>query len=80
MLSSWEEFFLRKKDVIAAGLNDNLVVHPESKDLNHAGPGSPLDDMRDKVRAALAKTDDKTKEQAYVVSFSGTLLNLRRVD
>jgi hypothetical protein len=68
VLAEWEQGFLRKKDVVAAGLDKNLVPHADTERLNQVGPGTLLHDMRARVRSALAKTDEKTKEQAYIVS------------
>ncbi|KAF8754256.1 Type III restriction enzyme, res subunit [Rhizoctonia solani] len=66
VLSKWEQFFLSKKDVLTAGLDKNLTPHADAELINRAGPGSMLDDMRARVKSALVRTDEKTKEQAYI--------------
>ncbi|KEP49248.1 DEAD-box ATP-dependent RNA helicase [Rhizoctonia solani 123E] len=66
VLAKWEQFFLHKKDVVAAGLDKNLVPYNDTELINQTGPGAMLNDMRARVKAALAKTDEKSKEQAYI--------------
>lgn len=68
VLADWEKFFLRKKDVVAAGLHQRLVPHADTQLFNETGNNAPLNDMRARVRDALAKTDERSKEQAYIVS------------
>ncbi|CAE6443432.1 unnamed protein product [Rhizoctonia solani] len=66
VLAKWERFFLRKKDVLAAELDKNLVPHFDTESINQTGSSAVLNDMRDRVKSALARTDEKTKEQAYI--------------
>ncbi|CCO35312.1 DEAD-box ATP-dependent RNA helicase 25 [Rhizoctonia solani AG-1 IB] len=66
VLSKWEQFFLQKKDVLAAGLDKNLIPHADMESMNRTGSGSMLDDMRARVKSALVRTDEKIKEQAYI--------------
>lgn len=68
VLADWEKFFLRKKDVVVAGLHQRLTPHPNTEGFNATGANAPLNDMRARVRDALSRTDEKSKEQAYVVS------------
>ncbi|CUA67268.1 ATP-dependent RNA helicase MSS116, mitochondrial [Rhizoctonia solani] len=66
VLAKWEAFFLRKKDVLAAGLDKNIVPYQDTELINRTGSGAVLNDMRARVKSALANTDEKSKEQAYV--------------
>ena len=70
VLADWEKYFLRKKDVVAAGLHQRIAPHPDTQLYNATGNNAPLNDMRARVRDALAKTDERSKEQAYIVSFN----------
>ncbi|KAH7342103.1 P-loop containing nucleoside triphosphate hydrolase protein [Rhizoctonia solani] len=79
VLAQWERFFLRKRDVLAAGLDKNLTPHAEAGLINQTGPSAVLNDMRARVNSALAKTDEKTKEQAYIAwigYYKGSLRDL----
>ncbi|CAE7075520.1 unnamed protein product [Rhizoctonia solani] len=66
VLAKWERFFLHKKDVLAAGLDKNIVPYKDTELINQTGSSAILNDMRARVKSALAKTDEKTKEQAYI--------------
>ncbi|KAG8733674.1 hypothetical protein FRC11_004136 [Ceratobasidium sp. 423] len=79
VLAKWEQFFLHKKDVLATGLDKNLVPHSGTESINRIGSGAVLNDMRDRVKSALAKTDEKSKEQAYIAwigYYKGSLRDL----
>ncbi|ELU40051.1 ATP-dependent RNA helicase [Rhizoctonia solani AG-1 IA] len=76
VLSKWEQFFLSKKDVLTAGLDKNLTPHADAELINRAGPGSMLDDMRARVKSALVRTDEKTKEQAWIGYYKSSLRDL----
>ncbi|CAE6427925.1 unnamed protein product [Rhizoctonia solani] len=79
VLAKWEQFFLHKKDVFAAGLDKSLIPHADTEAINRTGSGSMLDDMRARVKSALVRTDEKTKEQAYIAwmgYYKGSLRDL----
>ncbi|CAE6525896.1 unnamed protein product [Rhizoctonia solani] len=79
VLAKWEQFFLRKKDVLAAGLDKSLTPHVDTGLINQTGPSAVLNNMRARVKSALAKTDEKTKEQAYIAwigYYKGSLRDL----
>ncbi|KAG9092630.1 hypothetical protein FS749_015559 [Ceratobasidium sp. UAMH 11750] len=79
VLADWEKFFLGKRDVRAAGLDQRLVPHADTEGFNATGPGSTLGSMRARVKEALEKTDEKTKEQAYIAwigYYKGSLRDL----
>ncbi|KAJ1307192.1 hypothetical protein OPQ81_001307 [Rhizoctonia solani] len=83
VLSKWEQFFLTKKDVLSAGLDKKLIPHADTELINRTGSGAALNDMRARVKSALAKTDEKTKEQAYIAwmgYYKGSLRDLRWKD
>ncbi|CAE6484067.1 unnamed protein product [Rhizoctonia solani] len=79
VLAKWERFFLHKKDVLAAGLDKNIVPYKDTELINQTGSSAILNDMRARVKSALAKTDEKTKEQAYIAwmgYYKGSLRDL----
>ncbi|QRW03872.1 DEAD/DEAH box helicase [Ceratobasidium sp. AG-Ba] len=66
VLAEWERFFLGKKDVCAAGLDQRLIPHADTEHFNETGPDTILESMRARVKDALNNTDERTKEQAYI--------------